>query len=106
VRIYNPNLKKLDPRTSIKFFIGYAVNSKGFKFYCPSHSPRIVESINTKFLEDAEPSGSTYPQRIELEKARELTESPSHKGRLIAFRENQIDYREPQSVPEQPAHVE
>jgi hypothetical protein len=57
-------MKKLDPRTTSGHFIGYAVNSKGFRFYCPSHSTRIVESMNAKFLEDAEPSGSAHPQRI------------------------------------------
>jgi len=58
VRIYNPNMKKLDPMTTSGHFIGYAVNSKRFKFYCPSHSTRIVEFMNAKFLDDAEPSGS------------------------------------------------
>jgi len=69
VRIYNSNMKKLDPRTTSGHFIGYAVNSKGFRFYCPSHSIRIVESTNAKFLEDSEHSRSAYPQRIELEEA-------------------------------------
>jgi hypothetical protein len=104
VRIYNPNLKKLDPRTTSGFFMGYAVNSKGFRFYCPSHSPRIVESINAKFIEDIEPS--THPRLVELEEARELVEAPSHEGRLIMFRENQNDYLEPQSISEQPTHEE
>ena len=76
VSIYNPNLKKLDPRTTSEFFMGYAVNFKGFRFYCPSHSPRIVESINAKFIENAEPS--THPYLVDLEEARELTEAPSH----------------------------
>jgi hypothetical protein len=40
---------------------------KGFRFYCNSNNTRIVESMNTKFLEDLEHSGSAYPQRIELE---------------------------------------
>jgi hypothetical protein len=68
VMIYNPNMK-LDPMTTSGHFIGYAVNSKRFRFYCPSHSTKIIESINTKFLEDSEHSGSAYPQRIELEVA-------------------------------------
>jgi len=63
VRINNPNMKKLDPKTTSGHFIGYAVNSKGSRFYCPSHSTRIVESMNAKFLEDVEPSGSAHPQR-------------------------------------------
>jgi hypothetical protein len=98
VRIYNPNLKKLDPRTTSGFFMGYAVNSKGFRFYCPSHSPRIVEYINAKFIKDAEPSA--HPHLVELEEARELTEALSHEGRLIVLRENQNDCLEPQSISE------
>jgi hypothetical protein len=34
VRICNPNLKKLDPMTINGFFMGYAVNSNEFRFYC------------------------------------------------------------------------
>jgi hypothetical protein len=67
VRIYNPNMKKLDSRTTSRFYMGYAVNSKGFRFYCSSHSPRIVESINAKFIEDANPSA--HPHLVELEEA-------------------------------------
>ena len=52
VRIYNPHEKKYDPRTLSGFFIGYAEMSKGYRFYCPSHSTRIVESRNAKFLEN------------------------------------------------------
>ena len=51
LRIYNPQDKKLDPRTISGYFIGYAEKSKGYKFYYPSHSTRIVESRNAKFLE-------------------------------------------------------
>ncbi|RVW79242.1 Retrovirus-related Pol polyprotein from transposon TNT 1-94 [Vitis vinifera] len=51
VRIYNPQEKKLDPRTISGYFIGYAEKSKGYRFYCPSYSTRIVESRNAKFLE-------------------------------------------------------
>ena len=31
VRVYNPHIKKLDPRTVSGYFIGYAVNFKGFR---------------------------------------------------------------------------
>uniref|UniRef100_A0A803ML76 Retroviral polymerase SH3-like domain-containing protein n=1 Tax=Chenopodium quinoa TaxID=63459 RepID=A0A803ML76_CHEQI len=58
VRIYNPQEKKLDPRTISGYFIGYAEKSKGYRFYCPSHSTRIVKSRNTKFLEIDFVSGS------------------------------------------------
>jgi hypothetical protein len=69
VRIYNPNIKKLEPRTINSHFIGYAVNSKGFRFYYPSNNTRIVESMNAKFLKDLEHNGSAYPQMIEFEEA-------------------------------------
>ena len=42
-RIYNPHEKKLDLRKLSGFFIGYAETSKGYRFYYPSHSTRIVE---------------------------------------------------------------
>ncbi|RVW85345.1 Retrovirus-related Pol polyprotein from transposon TNT 1-94 [Vitis vinifera] len=51
VRIYNPQEKKLDLRTISGYFIGYVEKSKGYRFYCPFHNTRIVESRNVKFLE-------------------------------------------------------
>jgi len=95
VRIYNLNIKKLDPRTISGHFINYAVNSKGFRFYCPSNNTRIVDSMNVKFLEDLEHSGSAYPQMIELEEAQELTNAHLSKGRLIMLKEIQTDCLEP-----------
>ena len=44
VRIYNSQEKKLDPRTISGFVIGYAERSKGYRFYCLSHTTRIVKS--------------------------------------------------------------
>ncbi|KAL4380068.1 hypothetical protein GQ457_02G020870 [Hibiscus cannabinus] len=58
VRIYNPQEKKLDPRTISGYFIGYAKKSKGYRFYYPSNSTKIVESRNAKFLENDSISGS------------------------------------------------
>ena len=58
VRIYNQQEKKLDLRTINGYFIGYAERSKGYRFYCPSHNTRIVESRNAKFLENDLISGS------------------------------------------------
>ncbi|RVW53400.1 Retrovirus-related Pol polyprotein from transposon TNT 1-94 [Vitis vinifera] len=43
-RIYNPHEKKLDSRTIYGYFIGYPDKSKEYKFYCPNHSVRIVET--------------------------------------------------------------
>ncbi|CAL9086513.1 unnamed protein product, partial [Musa textilis] len=58
IRVFNPHEKKLDPRTISGYFIGYPEKSKGYKFYCPNHSMRIVESGNARFLENGETSGS------------------------------------------------
>ena len=59
MRVYNPHERKLDPRTTSGFFIGYPLASKGFRFYCPGHHTRIVESLNVKFLEDHIDSSSS-----------------------------------------------
>jgi hypothetical protein len=50
VRVYNPQLKKLDERTISSYFIGYVINSKGYRFYCPSHTPKVVKARNAKFF--------------------------------------------------------
>ncbi|XP_026409391.1 uncharacterized protein LOC113304476 [Papaver somniferum] len=50
-RLYDPDIKKLDPRTVTCRFIGYPERSKGFRFYCPARSMQIVETNNAKFLE-------------------------------------------------------
>jgi hypothetical protein len=60
VTIYNPQEKKLDVRTISGYFIGYVERSKGYIFYCPSHSTRIVESRNAKFLGNDLNSGNYY----------------------------------------------
>ena len=53
-RIYNPREKKLDSRTINAFFIGYPEKSKWYRFYCPNHSTRIVETGNARFIENGE----------------------------------------------------
>ncbi|KAF7812720.1 Retrovirus-related Pol polyprotein from transposon TNT 1-94 [Senna tora] len=58
VRVYNPHEKKLDPRTISAYFVGYVERSKGYKFYCPTHTSKFVESRNAKFLENDTFSGS------------------------------------------------
>ncbi|KAL0386514.1 UNVERIFIED_CONTAM: hypothetical protein Slati_4598400 [Sesamum latifolium] len=50
--------KKLDPRTITGYFVGYAERSKGYRYYCPSNSTRIVESRNAKFFKDDLISGN------------------------------------------------
>ena len=52
VRPYNPQLKKLDPKTIIGFFVGYCIGSRGSRFYCPSHTTRIIELDRVVYFED------------------------------------------------------
>lgn len=49
VRSFNLQEKKLDPRTISGYFIGHVKKSKGYRYYRPFHTTRIVESRNTKF---------------------------------------------------------
>ena len=63
-RIYNPLEKKLDSRTISGYFIGYPEKSKRYRFYCPNHSTRIVETGNAIFIENGEISGSDNLQNV------------------------------------------
>ena len=66
VRIYNPQEKKLDLRTITRYFSGYAERSKGYRFYCPSHNTKIVESKDAKFLENDLINGSDQFQDMRM----------------------------------------
>ena len=48
----------------------YPDKSKGYKFYCPNHSVRIVEIGNVRFLENGEISGSNEPRKVDVEEIR------------------------------------
>jgi hypothetical protein len=69
-RIYNPHEKKLDLKTVSGYFIGYPEKSKGYRFYCPTHSTKIVETGNARFLENGEISGSDKPQNVAIQEVR------------------------------------
>ena len=79
----------MDPRTISGYFIGYAERSKGYRFYCPSFSTRIVESRNAKFLENDVISGSDQPLDLGLEQDHEVT--PDTSLRLIVSHEDHKD---------------
>ena len=69
-RMYNPHEKKLDSRTVSGYFIGYPEKSKGYRFYCPNHSSRIIETGNARFIENGEVSGSTDKQIVDINEIR------------------------------------
>ena len=49
---------------------------QGYRFYCPSHSTRIVESRNAKFIENDLISGSDRFQDIVSEKDHYMKVNP------------------------------
>ena len=90
MRIYNPQEKKLEPRTISRYFIGYAERYKGYIFYCPSQNTRIVESRNAKFLENTLISGSDQFQDIVYEKDHYEGQSSGSSNRLIVIHTPQV----------------
>ena len=100
VKVYNPQLKKLDPRTVSGYFIGYAEKSKGYKFYCPSHTPRIVEARNAKFIEGVDINGS-IPRKIEWKESRDLDTIPVNKDKMVIIQDNPDDIQVPPPQEEQ-----
>ena len=102
VRIYNPQEKKLDLRTIRGYFIEYAERFKGYRFYCPSHCTRIVESRNTKFLENDLISGSDKFQEIVYEKDQYEGQPFGLSDRLIVIHAPQVQLSVRQPFPEVP----
>ncbi|KAF7841396.1 Retrovirus-related Pol polyprotein from transposon TNT 1-94 [Senna tora] len=66
VRPYNPQLKKLDAKTISGYFIGYCPGSRGNRFYCPSHSTRVIEFDRAYYFENDSNSGSEAPRAIQI----------------------------------------
>ena len=87
VRIYNPHEKKLDARTISGNFIGYSDGSKGYKFYCPNHSTRIVESGNARFIENGQFSGSDKPRNVDIKEIREDLLETNVSPDIVPFQE-------------------
>lgn len=83
MQIYNLLLKKFDPRIVSGYFIHYVVNSKGYKFYCHYHTPKIIEARNVKFFENYELSGSGFPYKKQYEKIRDQIVQPTKDVELI-----------------------
>ena len=102
VRIYNPQEKKLNPRTISGNFIGYAERSKRYRFYCPSHNTRIVESRNAKFLENDLINGSDKFQDIVYEKDHYKGQPSGSSDRLIIIHTPQVQPSVRQPFPEVP----
>jgi hypothetical protein len=76
VKLFNPSIGKLDPKTISCHFIGYPDKSKGFRFYCLDRYIKIVETRYTVLLEDEVIRGSTIPREIRLEEKRVCVPTP------------------------------
>ena len=106
MRIYNLQEKKLDSRTISGYFIGYAERSKGYRFYSPSHSIRIMESRNAKFLKNDLISGSDQFQDIISEKDHYEGQPSTSSDRLIVIHTPQVQSSVRQPFPEVPHIVD
>jgi hypothetical protein len=42
--VFNPNIRKLDPKTVSCYFIGYPDRFKGYRFYCPNNYAKFLET--------------------------------------------------------------
>ncbi|CAL2240845.1 unnamed protein product [Prunus armeniaca] len=51
-KFYNPSEKKLDSKTVTCYFVGYPDRTKGYKFYCPNHTTRFMETQRAIFIEE------------------------------------------------------
>lgn len=84
------------------------MNSRGYKFYCPSHSTRIVEARNAKFLEDHELSRNEFPKNVGFHELREFR-IISSRHVIISYQRNISELIKEEQIQEQPlneAHVE
>jgi hypothetical protein len=74
--VFNPNIRKLDPKIVSCHFIGYSKKSKGFCFYCLDRYTKFVEIRHAIFLEDKMMRGSMVAREINLEKKRVCVPTP------------------------------
>lgn len=107
VRIYNPQEKKLDSRTNSGYSIGYPEKSKGYRFYCPNHSTRIVETENARFIENGEVSGSFEPRNVEIQEVRVQVSLSSTSSNVVVPQIVERHYNLPeQQINDQTRHIE
>ena len=97
VRIYNPQEKKRDPRTISGHFIGYTEKFRGYIFYCPSNTTRIVELRNAKVLENdlIGGSGQIHDTLSKRDRYQGQTSGSSHKLTIIHTHEIETGIRQP-----------
>ena len=73
----------MDLRTISGYFIGYSEKSKGFRFFCPNHSTRIVETGNARFIENGEISGSDNLRNVDIQEVRVQVPMPITSNKIV-----------------------
>jgi hypothetical protein len=63
-KIFNTQIRKLDPKRINYHFIGYPDKSKGYRFYCPNRTIKFTNMRHAVFLEC---DVSSTPREIDLE---------------------------------------
>lgn len=106
IRIYNPHEKKLDFRTISGYFIGYPEKSKGYRFYCPNHSTKIVETGNARFIESGEVSGSGKTKEVVIQEVRVHVPSPMPYTEVVVPTHAEPLSDVEQQINDQPLHNE
>ncbi|KAF2294007.1 hypothetical protein GH714_006333 [Hevea brasiliensis] len=61
-----PQIRKLDAKSVSGFFIGYCTSSRGSRFYCPTHSTRVIESDHAGYFEDEMDWWESIPRVVNL----------------------------------------
>ena len=77
-RVYNPQERKLDPKTVSCYFVGYPQGTKGYRFYCPNHSMRFVETGKVKFVEEGSVETTNSEVMFEEETEETMLDSLHH----------------------------
>lgn len=70
------------------YFIGYPEKCKGYRFYCPNHNMRIVETNNARLYENGETNGSNKIKDVIIQEIRTPISLPS----ILTHVRNPIGY--------------
>ncbi|KAM2151370.1 hypothetical protein ACFX1R_045823 [Malus domestica] len=87
-RVYNPQERKLDPKTMSCYFVGYPQGTKGYKFYCPNHSMRFVKTGKMKFIEEGSVEAANNEIVFEEQTQEVITDSLRH---IAPSEDNRLD---------------
>ena len=82
---FNPNIRKLNPKTVSCYFISYLEKSKGFHFYYQERHIKFVETRHAVFLDDELMRGSMVAREIDLKEKRVYAPTPIIHGPIFSL---------------------